>query len=947
MGDASYAQTSFLGGEISQWAQGRFDTPRYKMALAKALNILLVDEGAAPRRPGFGFLGITRNGSPGRVIPFDFAQSTPYNVEFTDGYIRFWAGATLATSNDSQIVSAISNGSPAVFTLPAAVQWKTGDHCYFSFNNPAEAVAGAPLLNRQFAMTMLTPTTFTVTDIVSGTVIAASMLGTATLGSFEFDGPMSSGPISDDPISGAPNSRTVIRDLSPIVNHIAQVVSPYTAAGFDWHSIRLVQGLELGMLLHTGVQPQALQVLIPPEDGDYAVFEYGPAQFLDGPYLDPPNFAIATPSALGGVINLTIGYGAWSSTTVYGFGVPVTYNGQDYISQTNGNLNNLPNASPTNWVSLPLGSSISENGFVATDVGRMIRLFSAPQQWSPSTTYAAGTNVTYNGEYFTSLQSSNTNNEPDISLTWWVINTSAAIYTWGTITAVQAPNVVSLQLQGNNLLYTTPIPAFQVGAWSNTTGWPTCGCYQGGRFWYGGAIPNRVDSSSSNQPFNMAPTELDGTVDDSNGISYTFNSNTVDQINWMNGITGGILCGTEHGEILLTSGTQGGPITPSSISETATTRYGSENILPVHTGLTTCFVQRQGRRLLEYLADVFSQRFYGPDLTTFARHIGARGFEELAFQQEPAPIVWGRMGDGSLVGTTYRRVSLFSNQDPEFNAWHQHQLGSNRLVESICVGPSANGELDTLAMVTNDPATNLRYVENLTPILDETEPLTNAFFLDCAVTPQAATFITYNNTTFVRFLGLNYLNGYKVSVFAAALDCGDYVVENGQIDVPLGTADPLTGYTFDVPQFNILQPLAAQFSSVSVGVVNQGITYNIPCVIGFNYQTQGQLCRPMLQQDTGARNGPGFGKKRRSARYAMSLVQSLGVQVGTDFSKMLPVPNKTKGGSPLPYLTSYTGIVRETLKDDFSFDSMLAWQTTRPYPATVTALGGFIETEDV
>ena len=506
-------------------------------------------------------------------------------------------------------------------------------------------------------------------------------------------------------------------------------------------------------------------------------------------------------------------------------------------------------------------------------------------------------------------------------------------------------NTISLQINGANLLYTTPCPSFAIGAWSGTTGWPTCGCYQGGRFWFAGAIPNRVDSSSSDQPFIMSPTQPDGTVVDSNGISYTFNSNSVDNILWMEPVPTGILVGTKKGEYLLSSGTGQGPITPSSIAESPATKYGSSNVLPVKTGLTLCFVQRYGRRLLEYLSDVFSARFYGPDLTTFVRHIGKREFLELAHQQEPAPVVWARMGDGSLVGTTYRRVSLFSNQKPEFNAWHQHPLGSNRLVESLCVGPSATADdiVDTLTIVTNDPATNIRYVENLTSLMDETDPLTSAWFLDTAVTPQAATL----TETGVTFYGLSHLNGRRASVFAAGIDCGDYLVTNGQVTVPLGTLDNISGYTFDIPQFKLLQPIASTFTDMTTTLIGSNIAYLIPCVIGFNYQTQGQLCRPMLPADTGARNGPGFAKKKRTARYGMNLSASLGVQVGTDFSDMLPVPTVSPTGKNLPYLSLYSGIKRETLKNDFSFDSMLAWQTTRPYPATVTALGGFLTTEDV
>ncbi len=946
MGDASYAQTSFLGGEISKWAQGQFDRPEYKTSLAKASNILIVDEGAAPRRPGFQFLGTTRNGNKGRVLPFGFTESAPYNLEFTDGFLRFWNGTSLVTSNDSQIVSAISTGTPAVFTLPTAVTWVTGDQCYFTFSNPANAVAAAALLNRQFVLTMITSTTFSVVDAVTGAAINANML-TPTSSMVTFDGPISGGAITDGPISGSPGQRTVLQNLSPTVNHIAQVTTPYTVAGADWHSLRSVQGLNLAMLLHSQVAPEALQVVAPPTASQFATFSFGPAAFQDGPYLDPPANALATPSALSGVIQVTIGYAAWVGATVYGAGVVVTNGGQDFVSLVNGNTGNTPGSSPTKWQALNPGLSISSKGFVATDIGRQMRLFSAPPVWSPATTYAANVAVTYNGSYFTSLAGSNTNNQPDISLTEWVINPSAAIWTWGVITAVLSPNTVSLQLQGANLLYTTPCPLFRIGAWSNTTGWPTNGCYQGGRFWFGGAIANRVDSSQPDTPFIMSPTQPDGTVTDANGISYTFNSNSVDKILWMEPVPTGILTGTEKGEYLLSSGTGQGPITPSSIAESVATKYGSANVLPVKTGLTLCFVQRYARRLLEYLSDVFSNRFYGPDLTTYVRHIGSRQFKELAYQQEPAPVVWARMGDGTLVGTTYRRISLFSNQKPEFNAWHQHPIGSGRVIESICVGPANDtsfaGIRDALALVTNDPSTNIRFVESMTTLMDETDPIMQAYFLDCAVAPGAAQLA--NNA--VTFYGLTYLNGRVVSVFAAGLDCGDYLVENGQVTVPLGTLDPISGYTFDIPQFNILQNLTSEFSDHFVVVVGSGVTYTIPAVIGFNYQSQGQLCRPALAADTGAKNGPGFAKKKNIGRYGINLVGSLGVQVGVSFDSMRNVPVVSPLGKNPPYLSMFDGIKREALNDNASFDSMLCWQTTRPFPATVVTFGGFITTEDI
>ncbi len=164
--------------------------------------------------------------------------------------------------------------------------------------------------------------------------------------------------------------------------------------------------------------------------------------------------------------------------------------------------------------------------------------------------------------------------------------------------------------------------------------------------------------------------------------------------------------------------------------------------------------------------------------------------------------------------------------------------------------------------------------------------------------------------------------------------------------VPLGTLDKITGVTFDIPQFEIVQQFAANFQDHSVTIIGSGVTYTIPCVIGYNYQSQGQLCRPQMAADVGARTGPGFAKKRKTNKYGINLVNSLAVRVGLSFDKTNPVPMISPLGKSLPYLSTFSGIARETLDDDFTYNSMLCWQTTRPYPATVVAYGGFVEIQE-
>src|SRR5580765_637582 len=176
MGSASYIQTNCLGGEWSKNMQGRYDRPDYRGALNVCLNSLPIETGAWTRRPGTQFCGTTRGGVAGRLIKFDFQERSPYNMEFTNGHLRFWNGPNLVTSNDSVGVASISTANPAVVQTSAAVTWVTGDQAYFSGFG-----ATSPLVqNRQFILTKVDTTHFSIADAITGTGIDGSTLAWAS-----------------------------------------------------------------------------------------------------------------------------------------------------------------------------------------------------------------------------------------------------------------------------------------------------------------------------------------------------------------------------------------------------------------------------------------------------------------------------------------------------------------------------------------------------------------------------------------------------------------------------------------------------------------------------------------------------------------------------------------------------------------------------------------------
>ena len=953
MGKGAVQQVSFLGGEWSKQSQSRLDLPMRKNAMAACFNGIVMEEGSWTRRPGTRLAGPTRNGLLGRILGFSPDGTTPMTMEVTPGHLRFRFGTSLMFGPDSVQVTSISADKPAILTLaqapppynigagglpPADANWQTGDQVIFRANNATAAQAVPRIFNqRNFMLTRLSATTFSLTDPITGLPTDGAALNW--------------------PTSGPNPSVTVARILELLV--------PYTAADITSTYPRLVQSPGQATLLHPNYPPQIItaqpspfslqQNAFVPVNGQF-IFTITPLTFSDGPYLDPsPTLSLQNQSnGSSGSVRFTV-------------------------------LSNVVN--PVN----------NGNGFVSTDVGRLIRIHNEPGVWQGTpTVYADQWVVTYNSQYYVSQANSNEGNEPDGSPAQWALAPGAHTWTWGIITNVFGPNDIEVNIQGPPLMYystATAVPnTFAVGVYSNTTGYPSDGCYHEGRLWLGGCVPNRFDASMSNGFVTLpltnlpsilfSPTDeinfqnqvvpstqyvMPGVVSDNNGISYTLNSKDAANILWFQPNSQGIVAGTSYGEWLIQASAQNNVLTPTSIQAHLMTKYGCANIEPVNAGLTTVFVQRFGRRLFEYLADVFSGRFSGPNLSEQAKHITQPGILEIARQEELNPIIWARLADGTFAGTTYRRISLFASEPPKFNAWHRHALGSGRQVMSLCTGPSPDGSLETVTFLLYDPLTQAYNVEVMTNIFDEDTALTDAWFLDSAIVPCAAVTATVNGVQGVRLLGLQALGGKTVTVFLAGLNCGSYQVANNSIFVPFGS-DPdglftlawlariSTNPLLDIEGGNFTSPIndLPTLMPINLGALN------VPCVVGFPYVSQGQLLRPEepLQQS----DGPLLGKTRRTHMVGLNLDQTVTncISIGTALPPpeinaepttqpvdiLYPIILADDGNNPLDHTELFSGVYWTTVEADFNFDNGIAWQCTGPWPATVVSVNTFVQAED-
>lgn len=556
----------------------------------------------------------------------------------------------------------------------------------------------------------------------------------------------------------------------------------------------------------------------------------------------------------------------------------------------------------------------------------------------------------------------------------------------------------NVELIGPPLLYTAPIITWRLGAYSATTGYPTNGCYAAGRLWLGGAIPNRFDACYANgingSAVNFAPTDQYGNVTAAHAISETFNDDGTNPIFAMtpviqNSALRGIVMHTQQREWFVFPPGNGG-FAPTNIDSVPATHVGSANVLPVQTEHTIIFVQRYSIKLMEYFSDVFSGKYTAPNLADKAQHITRAGIAEIAYTYAATPIIWGRCGDGTWFGCTYKRDTLMTAQGPTYYAWHRQQLGSGRVVESLCAGPSVGGNLDALTMVTNNAAVNVRHVEVLTDALDELTPLAQSWFLDDAINPSstvastaAVTYaawaagttysqgqvVTYTDQNVYTSLvggnignvplsnptqwllsgsapfggltlnGLWHLNGSMIAVFAGGLDCGNYLVLNGSVFVPFGDGVA---------------------SGTGGGLFTAAFAAGLPAnqiVVGFTYNCDGQLVRPQAPQDAGTRTGPALGKRRRFnavaalfSNLAMSnSPNQTAISFGRDFNNLKPAVINTSTApnqKPLSPGQSFSGVWRDTVQSESDYNGQVCWRISRPLPGNIVAIEPILEGQD-
>lgn len=324
--------------------------------------------------------------------------------------------------------------------------------------------------------------------------------------------------------------------------------------------------------------------------------------------------------------------------------------------------------------------------------------------------------------------------------------------------------------------------ALRSAIWNATDGYPRAAAIHEQRLVLGGSngYPNRIDLSKIGELFNFA----DG-INDDDGFAYSISGeyNAIEHFPTLRGI----LPLTFGGGWLLAGGVEK-PLTPTTPQLKDQTSFGASNVRPVRVANEIIYIQRGGRRVraLGYRFDTDS--YNAADLSVFAEHITEGGIVQMAYSQEPDPMLWLVRDDGVLVGCAIDR--------------DQEVIGFCRLVtdgwvESVAVIP--NGDVDQVWLLVKrivDGAT-VRYVETLEDGLQTDAGITGAV---PSKTIEAITWAAGVVTVTITGHGYSTADEVKVADMDPAGYNGRYVITvtgANSFTYPL-TDDPGTAIDFGV-----------------------------------------------------------------------------------------------------------------------------------------------------
>ncbi|HEX4500641.1 MAG TPA: hypothetical protein VH187_05625 [Scandinavium sp.] len=156
--------------------------------------------------------------------------------------------------------------------------------------------------------------------------------------------------------------------------------------------------------------------------------------------------------------------------------------------------------------------------------------------------------------------------------------------------------------------------------------------------------------------------------------------------------------------------TQGGPITPTTVTATAQAYVGANDVPPILINYDILYVQQKGSIVRDLAYNIYANIFTGNDISVMSSHLFyGHQIIEWAYAEEPFKIVWAVRDDGAL-------LSLTVVKEQDMYGWAKHDTLGN--FKSICT--VTEGTVDATYVVVDRPRPDGTFIKMIERIAERT-----------------------------------------------------------------------------------------------------------------------------------------------------------------------------------------------------------------------------------
>ena len=940
-------QASFNSGEWAPNLFARVDIQKYRSGAALLQNFFVDYRGGASTRSGTEYVIQAFDSThPVRLITFQAAFNTGYSLEFGQNYLRFIFENSPVLESPLNITGA-TNANPCVLTIVSS-GYTIGDWIF------VQSVGGMTQLNgRYFIVSNVSGNNVTIEDLF-GNAINSIPYGTYTSGGtsgriYKISTPYLGSELAQLKFAQATNVMVICHP-----NHPTYVLTLIAATNWTLNQATFGTTISPPASINVGSTLPLINPFTTPPTIGQTYYSYGVTSIdnngqestLGGPVAIGPLVDIRSYGGSNVIswspVNGALGYNVYEATVSY-FGVQpvgVQYGfigvakGTEFIDSNIGpdftqtppvamnpfigsGISFVTVSVPGTYTTVPTVSFSGGSPSIVASAIASLGANATPTITAGGSNFAVGDTVSFGNGLVLIVTTVSTG-----AITAWAITNAGSITSGSTpsnpiaqintsgkgtgATATVAWGVLAVILtSGGAGFSSTPTVVFApTGATATATlgatgnGNPTVPGFVQQRLFLGGAsgAPQTFHLSQPGNYFNFNITDP---VEESNAITGTLVTNTLNTIKSVVSVASGFIIFTDKASFLVNGGTSGSAISPTTIVANAQSYIGANDVPPIISNYDVLTVQSKGSIVRDLAYNIYFNVFTGTDISLISSHL-FYGFSinEWAWAEQPFFNVWAVRSDGVMLTLTFLK-------EQDFVGWTHHTTqGAFQSVCAVTEVTANAGNVDAVYTVVQRVvnATPIKYIER---VADRVFPngLSSAWTVDSA--------LQYIGAATLAFQGGEHLAGFTVT--------GLQTDDQGNVTIIPPFIMPNTGF------FELLAPPspAVGYTTVTIGLAFTAQLQTLAIDLG----------EPSVQ-----------GKVKKIPYVDVRVNQTLGLSIGPDFDHLTPMKDLVPGnvssmltGQESQVVSGlYSGDARTFLPNSaYTVPGQYCIQQSNPYPATV------------